>query len=111
MWGKKNGAGMVTRNLPGMENVQALMKESEAVLRATANQGNEVLQDARTRLEKSLRDVRASLGEFDSQVLAKRTLRAARATDEYAHGHPWPVVLAGLGLGLLIGIALTRGRY
>lgn len=110
MWGKKNGAGVVTRNLPGVENVQALMRESEAVLRATANQSNEALQDARARLEKSLHDMRINLGEFDGEALAKRTLRAARATDEYAHGHPWPVVLAGLGLGLLIGIALTRSR-
>lgn len=110
MWGKKNGAGGMVHKSAGIENIQALMRESEAVLKATADQGGEILGEARTRLERSLRDVRDNLSDVDRAALARRARRAMQVTDEYAHGNPWPVVLVGLGLGLLAGLAFSRRR-
>jgi ElaB/YqjD/DUF883 family membrane-anchored ribosome-binding protein len=33
---------------------------------------------------------------------------AARVTDEYVHGHPWPAIAVGVGAGLLLGLLIVR---
>lgn len=110
MWSKKNGAAAALRDLPGIESVQALMHDAEAVLKATAGESGDILRDARGRLEKTLRTARNSFDELDTDAMARKARRAVRVTDRYVRGHPWPIVLAGLGIGLLIGLAAARNR-
>lgn len=110
MWSKKNGAGAALRNLPGIENVQVLMHDAEAVLKATAGESGDVLREARGRLEKALRNARESFDELDTDAMARKARRAVRVTDRYVRGHPWPIVLAGLGVGLLIGLAMAHDK-
>ena len=37
-----------------------------------------------------------------------RTRAAARATDGYAHDHPWTIAGACAGVGLLLGMLISR---
>ncbi|HCI13500.1 MAG TPA: DUF883 domain-containing protein, partial [Gallionellaceae bacterium] len=39
-----------------------------------------------------------------------RTKEAAKVTDEYVHENPWKAVGIAAGVGLVIGMLISRGR-
>lgn len=43
------------------------------------------------------------------ESLSQKTKAAAEATDAYVHENPWKVVGMAAGLGLIIGLILSRG--
>jgi ElaB/YqjD/DUF883 family membrane-anchored ribosome-binding protein len=43
-------------------------------------------------------------------VMVESTKAAARATDEYVHDHPWRAVGIAAGVGLVVGMLISRGR-
>lgn len=108
MWSRRKSDSVAGADIPGLASIQSLLSDSEALLKATANQGGEKIQDARARFEKSLRSAQEGLAEFEGRSL-QRAKHAARATNAYAHEHPWRVVLTGMSLGLVIGL-LARNR-
>ena len=61
---------------------------------------------ARAKAEESLNAVKARVAELQHGALAK-TRAAGRATDNYVHAHPWPVVAVGAVAGLVLGVVLS----
>jgi ElaB/YqjD/DUF883 family membrane-anchored ribosome-binding protein len=49
-----------------------------------------------------------SPGSDVSRVATLRGRQAAAATDDYVHANPWPVIGAAAGIGVLLGILLSR---
>jgi ElaB/YqjD/DUF883 family membrane-anchored ribosome-binding protein len=47
------------------------------------------------------------LGEAESAV-ADKTRQMANVTDEYVHEHPWKAVGVAAGIGLIIGLLISR---
>jgi ElaB/YqjD/DUF883 family membrane-anchored ribosome-binding protein len=86
---------------------KAVVADTEALLKATANQGDEKLAEIRAKAEESLRAVKDKLAEGEAAVLEK-TRAAARATDVYVHENPWNAVGAAAALGLLVGFVIGR---
>lgn len=84
-----------------------VVADAEALLRATANQGGEKLDEARAKARESLRAVKLRLAEFEDAMLVK-TREAARAADAYVHDHPWAAVSVAGGFGMLLGLLLRR---
>jgi ElaB/YqjD/DUF883 family membrane-anchored ribosome-binding protein len=41
--------------------------------------------------------------------LVDRTRECAQATDSYVHDNPWVAVAIGAGIGLLMGLLISRG--
>jgi ElaB/YqjD/DUF883 family membrane-anchored ribosome-binding protein len=82
---------------------KTVVKDAEALLRATANQGGDELAAVRSKAEESLRVVKARITEEQVALLVK-TKEAARATDAYVHDNPWKAVGVAAGFGLLIGL-------
>jgi ElaB/YqjD/DUF883 family membrane-anchored ribosome-binding protein len=39
-----------------------------------------------------------------------RAKQAAKATDDYVHENPWKAVGIGAGVGLIVGMLISRGR-
>jgi ElaB/YqjD/DUF883 family membrane-anchored ribosome-binding protein len=86
---------------------KAVVADTEALLKATANQGDEKLAEIRAKAEESLRAVKDKLAEGQDAILEK-TRVAARATDVYVHENPWNAVGAAAALGLLVGFVIGR---
>lgn len=86
-----------------------VVRDAEALLRATADHGDEVVEAARARAEDSLREARHRLAEIEGDLL-ERTRAAARATDDLVHEKPWQAVSVAAGIGFLLGL-LTGGRH
>lgn len=90
-----------------MADFKEVVADSEALLKATANQGDAKLAEVRSRAEKSVKVLKARLADAQAELLA-RTRAAARATDAYVHESPWQAIGVGAGVGFLIGLLVGR---
>ena len=79
-----------------MDELRAVIADAEELLRVTADQAGPKVQEVRARAEESLRTAREHLkgagAELDSQVRA----------------NPWAAVGIAAGVGLVLGILLSR---
>ena len=79
-----------------MDDLRAVIADAEELLRATADQAGPRAQEARARAEESLR-------------LARERLEGAgRQLEAQVREHPWAAVGIAAGIGLVIGILLSR---
>lgn len=92
-----------------MQDLQLVVSDAEELLKATAGQAGDKVSAARERIQESLGAARARLGEAQEAMLEK-TKQAARATDEYVHENPWRAVGIAAGVGLVVGMLISRGR-
>lgn len=88
-------------------DVHAVVDDAEALLRHAVRDAGEGYDDARGRLERSLKTARAELEGIEQAVL-DNARRAKEATDEYVHQHPWQSMGIGAGVGLLLGMLISR---
>jgi ElaB/YqjD/DUF883 family membrane-anchored ribosome-binding protein len=79
-----------------MQDLRAVMADAEDLLKATAGQSDERLEQARARAEESLRAARASLQDAGLQL------------EEQVRLHPWTALSIAAAAGLVIGILLSR---
>ncbi|HXD40424.1 MAG TPA: DUF883 family protein [Ramlibacter sp.] len=89
------------------EDFKAVVKDAEELLRHAATDAGDGYDEARARLERSLKAARAELESMEKAVM-EGTRRAARATDGYVHDHPWESIGIGAGVGLLLGMLIAR---
>jgi ElaB/YqjD/DUF883 family membrane-anchored ribosome-binding protein len=79
-----------------MEELRDVVAAAEELLKATAGEHGERIEEVRARAEESLRVARERLetigGELDGQV----------------REHPWAAVGIAAGIGLVLGILLAR---
>ncbi len=90
-----------------ISDFKVVVADAEALLKASAGQGGEALAAVRTRVEESLAAAKEKMIDAEEELLAK-TKAAAKATDEYVHEHPWNAVGIAAGVGLLIGLLISR---
>ncbi|MDO8350719.1 MAG: DUF883 family protein [Gallionella sp.] len=92
-----------------MQDLQLVVSDAEELLRATASQAGEKVSAARERIQDSLAAAKSRLADAEEAMLEK-TRQAARATDEYVHDNPWRAVGIAAGVGLVVGMLISRGR-
>jgi ElaB/YqjD/DUF883 family membrane-anchored ribosome-binding protein len=86
-------------------DLQAVARDAEALLRATADISNEKVQAVRSQTESSLKKAQSSLRRSRWQA----PLRTAyESTSSYVREHPWALLGAAAGTALLIGLSLRR---
>jgi len=110
---------MSTKNLSAEEDPSEVTKEqlvrdfkvvvadAEALLKATAGQGGEAMSEVRAKVGESLAAAKAKLTDAEAALVA-RTKAAAKATDEYVHGHPWQAIGIAASIGVVIGMLIGR---
>ena len=88
-------------------DLKVVVADAEELLRATASQAGEKVVVARERIQASLASAKVKLSEAERAVL-EQTKKAAKATDEYVHEHPWNAVAIAAGIGLILGLLISR---
>jgi ElaB/YqjD/DUF883 family membrane-anchored ribosome-binding protein len=88
-------------------DMKVVIADAEDLLRATASAAGEKAAAARARMEDSLRTARVKVAEAQEAVV-DRAKAAARATDDYVHANPWRAVGIAAGVGLVIGMLISR---
>jgi ElaB/YqjD/DUF883 family membrane-anchored ribosome-binding protein len=90
-----------------MQDLRVVVADAEELLRATAGHAGEKVSSARERIQENLAAAKIRLSDAEEAVVAK-TKEAAMATDEYVHENPWQAIGIGAGVGLLVGLLISR---
>jgi ElaB/YqjD/DUF883 family membrane-anchored ribosome-binding protein len=94
-----------------IEDFNAVIADTEQLLKALAATGAEKGSALRASAEQSLLAARERLRELQDEAYA-RSREAARATDEYVRANPWQSlgVAAGVALlaGFVVGLMMNR---
>jgi ElaB/YqjD/DUF883 family membrane-anchored ribosome-binding protein len=90
-----------------MSDLQAVVRDTENLLKATAGDASERAAKARAHAEESLHKARVRLNELEHDV-ATRAREAAQKTNAYVHENPWPSITVAAGVGFLVGLLLGR---
>ena len=89
-----------------VEDLKTVISDAEELLRATASHAGDRVSTVRQKVQDSLQRAKAELADVD--VLLEQGKEAARATDEYVRAHPWQSVGIAAGIGVIIGLLISR---
>ena len=84
-------------------DLKSLAHDADELMKATAGQTGEKVSEMRTRLARALESAKATC-----QRLEEKTVAAAKATDHAIREHPYESIGIAFGLGLLVGVLVTR---
>jgi ElaB/YqjD/DUF883 family membrane-anchored ribosome-binding protein len=90
-----------------LDDLTAIVRDAENLLRATAAQGGEKVEEVRAKAEESLRQAKERLKGVEEEAVAKARAMAGDA-DEYVRDNPWAAVGIAAGIGLVIGLLMAR---
>lgn len=90
-----------------MADLKVVIADAEELLKMTAGQAGDRAADIRHRMELRLSRARADLARVQSQA-ATSAREAGKAADHYVHENPWTAVGIGAGVGLLLGLLISR---
>jgi ElaB/YqjD/DUF883 family membrane-anchored ribosome-binding protein len=90
-----------------LADLRTLAHDSEALLKATAGDLSEKAKEARTRLATALDRTKVTIEELQHQALAGAKV-AAKKADVVIREHPYESIGVALGIGLLIGVLISR---
>jgi ElaB/YqjD/DUF883 family membrane-anchored ribosome-binding protein len=90
-----------------MSDIKTVLADAEDLLKqaaaATGERASELRESAMSRLKQ------AKEKAADAQVVVvERGRKAARATDDYVHEHPWASIGIAAGIGMVIGLLINR---
>ena len=90
-----------------MGDLRVVIADAEELLRMTADQAGEGAADIRGRVEAKMEQAKVEL--LHLQVAAVAKARAAgHATDEFVHENPWKSIGIAAGVGLVVGLLISR---
>jgi ElaB/YqjD/DUF883 family membrane-anchored ribosome-binding protein len=90
-----------------VQDLKVVMHDAEGLLKATAGEVGEKAREARVRLAASLESARTGLVGIEEKAIAQAKA-AATATDKVIREHPYQSIGVAFGVGLLIGVLVTR---
>ena len=90
-----------------VNDLKTLIGDAEELLKATANQAGEKVAVARQKIEQSLIEGKKALADSE-QVFRAKTKEAADMADDYVRENPWTAVGVAAGLGLVLGLLISR---
>ena len=85
------------------EDIKTLVKDAENLLRASAENAEDLTEEARQTAERSLHALRSRLSEVERDLRGR-----AEMLDGYVHDNPWTAVAVVGGVALLLGLLMGR---
>jgi ElaB/YqjD/DUF883 family membrane-anchored ribosome-binding protein len=90
-----------------IDDLTAVVRDAESLLRATAAQTGSKIEEVRARAEETVRQAKDRLAGVEQQAVERARLLADEA-DVYVRGNPWQAVAVAAGVGLLLGLLVSR---
>lgn len=90
-----------------MSDLKVVISDAEELLRMTADQVGEGAADVRSRITARLNQAKSDLLHLQEAAVAKAKA-AGHATDEFVHENPWKSVGIAAGIGLVVGLLVSR---
>ena len=85
--------------------LKSVTEDAENFVRETGHGLSEKAREARARLAASLASAKAGL-----QKVNEKAIEGAKATDRVIRANPYQSIGVAFGIGILIGVLVTRGR-
>jgi ElaB/YqjD/DUF883 family membrane-anchored ribosome-binding protein len=86
-----------------IDDLRVVVRDAEALLKATAGDLSERTKDARARLGEAMERAKESLAGWEDKAR-----EGARAADQIVREHPYQSLGVAFGVGLLIGVLVNR---
>ena len=90
-----------------MADLKTLAHDAENLLKATASDVSEKTKEARERLGAALHRAKSTVQDVQDQTI-DAAKAAAKKADTVIRAHPYESIGLAFGLGLLIGVLVTR---
>ncbi|MBL8202394.1 MAG: DUF883 family protein [Chromatiales bacterium] len=90
-----------------LRDLKTVVDDAEALLQATAAQTGERVDGIRERAKASLQQAKTRLMEAEGEAL-EQVREAAASADEFVQENPWQAVGVAAGVGLLLGLLISR---
>jgi ElaB/YqjD/DUF883 family membrane-anchored ribosome-binding protein len=90
-----------------MADLKTLTRDAEDLLKATAGDVSEKAKEARSRVAAALERAKATYTQLQEQTVAKARA-AAKQADVVIREHPYESIGVAFGVGLLIGVLVSR---
>ena len=84
-------------------DLKRVVRDSEELLQASAGAVGDKANELRERLSRTLESARAACGRLEDKAI-----EGAKATDKVIREHPYESIGVAFGIGLLIGVLVTR---
>ncbi len=91
------------------EELRSVVDHAQALLDALSDDSDARLAALYDRVSDSIDAARARLAEISAEA-DRPSERAAAAFERWMMENPWTAVAIGAGVGMLIGVLLSRGR-
>lgn len=88
-------------------DVKVLMNDTEALVKATASHAGDRIVEIRDRAQNSVSHLKPRLAAVETELVDKAKSSAA-ATNAYVKQNPWPAMGLSAGIGLVIGLLISR---
>ncbi len=85
----------------------AVLDDAQALLHHAAGEAGKDYSAARARLETSVKTARDRIGSIE-QVVIDSARQAGRSADGYVRSHTWESIAIGAGVGVVLGILISR---
>lgn len=89
------------------QEFSTVLDDAQALLRHASGEAGKGYAEARARLENSVRSARERFGSLEDAML-ENARQAGRDADGYVREHAWESVAIGAGVGLLLGLLISR---
>ena len=86
-----------------IKDFKVVVHDAESLLKASAGELGEKAREARVRLAASLEGAKANFHKVEEKAIA-----GAKATDAVIRQHPYESIGVAFGVGLLIGVLVSR---
>ena len=100
---------MSTQSEKLVADVKVLVNDAEELVKATASQTGEKIVELRDRVKTAMSDLKPQLVKVQTAVV-DRAKSTATSTDNYVHENPWYAIGIATGVGLIIGLLISRNR-
>lgn len=90
-----------------MSDLRVVISDAEELLRMTADEAGEGAADLRSRVQHRMNQAKAELVHLQVAAVAKAKA-AGHAADEFVHENPWKSVGVAAGIGLVVGLLISR---
>lgn len=90
-----------------VDEFTTVLADAEDMLKRAGEETGDKARDLRNQVEAKLLQAKLRLQELEGKAV-DTARAAARATDEYVHENPWPVIGVAVAVGLIAGLLMNR---
>lgn len=91
-------------------DLKKIVQTLEDLLESTSESASDAATGMRKNIEASLTEAKATLAGLEKQTV-RQVKTAARATDRYVHDNPWQTIGIAAGVGVLLGLLISRREH